>query len=497
MTMQPSSAKVAQFLDKEHALLIGGEWQRPDLGGKIDVYDPATASVIGQAPAGTERDVDRAVAAARDAFDRDAWFGLGGDARSRILWRIAELIERDIDELAVLECLNNGNSFAMLRNFSLPHVAETFRYYAGWTTKIGGRSSEMAGGPTRMLGYTLREPVGVVGLITPWNAPLLILGWQLAPALAAGCTCVVKPSEETPLSALRFGQLLIEAGIPKGVVNIVTGIGNQAGAALAAHPDVDKVSFTGSTEVGRLILQAAGGNLKKLSLELGGKSPAIVLADADLDISVPGTARAIFSNAGQICSAGSRLYVHRSIYDAFVGKVADFARSLKLGPGMDSSAQMGPLISAKQLGRVSEYVRSGCDQGATVVTGGRQSPREGYFMEPTVFVGATAEMKVVKEEIFGPVLVAMPFDDQEEALTLANGSPYGLAASIWTRNVNSAHHYARMLKAGSVGINCHSAVSIGMPRGGYKQSGWGRENGPEGLETFLETKSVFVPLQGA
>jgi phenylacetaldehyde dehydrogenase len=478
----------------EQGYFIGGEWLRPPGRSMIDVHDPATGGVIAQVPDAEPADVNEAVAAARDAFDREIWWSLGADRRGRVLWKVSELIEKNIDELAELECVNNGNSLAVIRNFALPHVAETFRYFAGWATKISGRSSEMVGGPTQLLGYTLREPVGVVGLITPWNAPLLILGWQLAPALAAGCTCVIKPAEETPLSALRLASLLMEAGVPAGVVNVITGVGHKAGAALASHSNVDKLSFTGSTEVGRLIIAASAGNLKKLSLELGGKSPAIVFNDADLAIAVPGVARAIFSNAGQVCSAASRLFVQRGIYDQFLEELTKFAKGIKLGPGLSADTQMGPLISAKQLERVCGYLKSGAEEGAEILSGGKRPKRSGFFLEPTVLGGVKPGMRVVDEEIFGPVLVAMPFDDPIEALNYSNSTSYGLAASVWTQDVAKAHRIARGFKAGSVGINCHSAVSAGMPRGGYKQSGWGRENGPEGLETFLETKSVFVNL---
>jgi phenylacetaldehyde dehydrogenase len=486
--------QVAEFLAKDHRLLIGGDWVPASAGNVIDVYDPAQGNIIARAPGGKAADVDRAVKAARKAFDSEAWWGLGPQKRGKILWQLADLVERNIEELAELESMNNGLSFGVIKGFSLPHVVETFRYYAGWTTKIHGRTSELIGGPLTALGYTLREPIGVVGLITPWNAPLLLAGWQLAPALAAGCTCVLKPAEETPLSALRLGELMIEAGVPNGVVNIVTGLGAEAGAALAAHPDVDKISFTGSTQVGRLILAAASGNLKKVALELGGKSPVIVLADADKQKAIAGAARAIFNNAGQVCSAGSRLFVQRAAFDEVVDGISTFAKSLKLGSGLDSSSQMGPLISAKHLERVAGYVKSGEAEGARVVTGGRRSGQDGYFFEPTILTDTKPDMHVAREEIFGPVLTANPIDDAEEGLAAANNTTFGLAASIWTSNVERAHKLARSVKAGSIGINCHSAVDVSMPRGGYKQSGWGRENGPEGLDAYLETKSVFVNL---
>ncbi|MGE3148167.1 MAG: aldehyde dehydrogenase [Pseudorhodoplanes sp.] len=489
-----ANAIATRFLAREHRMLVDGQWVPAKSGKTFDVYNPATGEVIGRAPEGDKADIEAAVAAARRAFDQEVWWGLGPEKRGRILWRIGDLINQHGEELANLESINNGMLFKFAHLGAIPLIADTFRYYAGWATKIHGKTSEILGGPMKSLAYTLKEPIGVVGLIAPWNAPLLIASWQAAPALAAGCTCVLKPAEETPLSILRLGELMLEAGIPPGVVNIVTGFGHTAGAALSAHNDVDKVSFTGSTEVGRLILQAAGGNLKKVALELGGKSPVVVFDDADASAAIPGAARAIFNNAGQVCTAGSRLYVQRRKYDEVIEGVADIAKKIKVGPGLAPESEMGPLISKKQLERVTGYVQGGVADGAQVVTGGQRAGNQGYFMQPTVLSNTNPDMKVVQEEIFGPVVCAMPFDDLDEIAKIANDTPYGLAGSIWTKDLVKAHTLARKIRAGSLGINIHSPLHPSMPRGGYKQSGWGRENSLEGLEAFLETKTVYVTL---
>jgi phenylacetaldehyde dehydrogenase len=373
-------------------------------------------------------------------------------------------------------------------------AAAQFRYYAGWADKIHGRTLDLGPGERRIQGYTLREPVGVAGLITPWNAPLSMAAKKLAPALAAGCSCVLKPAEETPLTSLALARLMVEAGVPAGVVNVVTGVGEHAGAALTAHADVDTVSFTGSTEVGRLIVQAATGNMKKLSLELGGKSPVIVFADADLDAAIPGAASAVFWNSGQVCAAGTRLFVHESVFDKVVHGVAEIGRSMRLGPGTDPGADLGPLISRKQLERVSGYVERGVADGARVVSGGARAGERGWFFPPTVLVDVDQSMTVMREEIFGPVLGIMPFADADEAVALANDSSYGLASSVWTRDGALGHSVARRLRAGRVGINVHRAGGVHMPAGGYRQSGWGRESGSEALENYLETKSVVAQL---
>jgi len=486
---------VRSFLAGRRMMLIAGKWMPAASGATTHIRNPATGEVIASVPESHAPDIDLAVTAARRAFDEDVWGRLGPSQRGKVLWKIADLIDANADELAELESLNNGMPFRDAKGFGIPRASDTFRYYAGWATKIHGRTSELGGGgQPSMLGYTLREPVGVVGMIVPWNAPLMIAAWKLAPALAAGCTCILKPAEETPLTALRLGEFALEAGVPPGVVNIVTGFGHTAGAAIAAHPGIDKVAFTGSSEVGRLIVAAAATNLKKVSLELGGKSPVVVFDDADLEKATIGAARAIFNNAGQVCTAGSRLYVQKKSYDKVVAGVAEVAKRLKVGDGMDPSTEMGPLISDKQLQRVIGYIRSGVEEGAEVVTGGHIIGDRGYFVAPTVLAKTTGDMAVVREEIFGPVLATMPFTEPSEIPALANSTRYGLAASVWTRDVVKAHSLARQLRAGSVGINLHSMAHSVMPFGGYKESGWGRENGPDGLEAYLETKSVLVAL---
>lgn len=475
-------------------MLIAGEPVPAAGGGVLDVHDPATGAVIARVPEGGREDIDRAVASARRAFEGGEWETLGPAGRAKCLWRLADLIDAHADELAALESRNNGMPLASARGFAVARTAEGFRYYAGWATKIHGKTSEFPGLAEPMLGYTLREPVGVVGMIVPWNSPLMIASWKLAPALAAGCTCVLKPAEETPLTALRLGELALEAGIPPGVVNIVTGYGHTAGAALSAHPDVDKITFTGSTEIGRLILQAAGGNFKKVTLELGGKSPVVVFPDADLSRAIPGAARAIFNNAGQVCTAGSRLYVHESVFEQVVEGVVARAGAIRVGPGDDPASEMGPLISEKQRARVLGYVESGPREGADILVGGAPLDRPGFFMQPTVIATRNPDITAMREEIFGPVLVAQPFREIEEVVGLANDTPFGLAASVWTQDLRTAHRLARRLRAGSVGINVHQMSNLSMPFGGYKQSGWGREGGWEGIEAYLETKSVLVAL---
>ncbi len=418
--------------------------------------------------------------------------------RGRLIWKLGDLLEEHGDEFAELETLDNGKPLAVARAADVPLAVDLFRYMAGWATKLHGQTIPisvpyMPG--SEFFSYTAREPIGVVGQIIPWNFPLLMAAWKLGPALAAGCTVVLKPAEQTPLSSLRLGELIEEAGFPAGVVNIVTGLGETAGAALAAHPDVDKVAFTGSTEVGRLIVEAAGkSNLKKVTLELGGKSPNIVLADADLSAAIPGAASAIFFNHGQCCCAGSRLYVQKSIYDEVVEGVAHLAREIRLGSGFDAATQMGPLVSQEQLERVCSYIDAGVRDGAQLVTGGKRAGERGYFVEPTVFAGTQQSMKIVQEEIFGPVVAAMPFDDPDEVLSLANDSTYGLAAAVWTRDVTKAHRLARRLKAGTVWINCYNIFDAALPFGGYKESGWGREMGQAAVELYTETKAVTTRL---
>lgn len=486
-----SIAKAEAFIGSRHRLLIGGKWVEGHSGETISVEDPATGKVIGHVPAGDAADVDAAVKAARAALD-GPWARCSPAERARLLWRLSDLLEANGEEIAVIETLDNGKPYTVSFDGDIRSCVENIRYNAGWTTKLNGEQITPSS-PNALLAYTMREPVGVVGLIVPWNFPLSMAVNKIAPALAAGCTVILKPAEQTPLSALRLGRLVAEAGIPDGVVNIVTGYGEAAGAALANHPEVDKISFTGSTAVGKAILNAAGRNFKRLMLELGGKSPVIVFPDADMDKAIAGVASAIFKNAGQTCAAGSRLYVHRSVFDKVVDGVARRAAALRLGAGMDPQTEIGPVVSQTQMNRVLGYVDSGTSEGAEVVTGGRRKGEEGYFVEPTILVETKARMKVVQEEIFGPVLCAMPFetDDLDGLTQVANDTIYGLSAYIWTQNVTTAHLMARRLKAGMVRIN-GGGVDHALPFGGYKQSGWGREYGREGVEAYTELKTVVA-----
>jgi phenylacetaldehyde dehydrogenase len=483
---------VTNFLSGSKKMLIDGKWVEAASGKTFASYDPSTGEVLAQVAEGDREDIERAVRAARRAFDSGPWSKLTASQRGRLLWKLADLIEQHLEEFAQLETLDNGKPVAIARVADVPLAVDMFRYMAGWATKIEGTTIPIS--VPNHFAYTLREPVGVVGQIVPWNFPLLMAAWKLAPALATGCTVILKPAEQTPLSALRLGELVVEAGFPDGVVNIVPGFGETAGAALSGHPDVDKVAFTGSTEVGKIILQAAAGNLKKVSLELGGKSPNIVLEDADVETAIAGGANAIFFNHGQCCCAGSRLYVHKSKFDKVVAGVADHAKKIRVGSGFDPTTDMGPLVSKEQLDRVCGYLDSGLAEGATAVTGGKKMNTPGYFVQPTVLVDTHPNMKVIREEIFGPVVTAIPFSDPAEVLSAANDSVYGLAAAVWTKDIQKAHTLAAKLRAGTVWINCYNVFDAALPFGGYKQSGWGREMGHDVLNLYTQVKSVCMAL---
>jgi phenylacetaldehyde dehydrogenase len=491
-TMNP---QVSNFLSRKQKLFINGKWTDAASGKTFPTYDPATGEVLAQVAEADRQDIDRAVKAARAAFETGPWSKMSPAKRARLIWKLADLIEEHLEEFAELESLDNGKPLSIARAVDVPAAIEHFRYYAGWATKIEGNTIPLVlAPPSKFHAYTVREPVGVVGQIIPWNFPLVMAAWKLGPALAVGCTCVLKPAEQTPLSALRLGELFQEAGFPDGVVNILPGYGETAGAALAAHPDVDKIAFTGSTEVGKLILKAAAGNLKKVSLELGGKSPNIVFDDADIEKAIPGAASAIFFNHGQCCCAGSRLYVEQKAFDKVVEGISQQAEKIRLKPGFEPDCDMGPLVSEEQLNRVCGYLEAGFQEGAKAVTGGKRHGNRGYFVKPTVLVNTSENMKVVREEIFGPVVTATPFSDPKEIIAKANDTIYGLAAGIWTRDIKKAHSVASRLRAGTVWINCYNVFDPALPFGGYKQSGWGREMGHEVLEHYTEVKSVCAAL---
>jgi acyl-CoA reductase-like NAD-dependent aldehyde dehydrogenase len=485
--------EVSKFVTGSPQMMIGGQPVAADSGQTFEVYDPSTGKVMTEVPRGDIADVDKAVAAARAAFEDGRWSGLRPGKRTEILYKLAELVKKNINELAQLESLDVGKP-VKIASGEIWLVGEVFRYYAGWPTKIYGETNPS---DDNMFVYSLREPIGVAGGIIPWNYPLVMAAYKLGPALAFGNTAVLKPAEQAPLSALRLAELALEAGIPEGVVNVVTGLGEEAGNALARHHDVDKIAFTGSTEVGRKILHASEGNLKRVSLELGGKSPNIVFPDADLKKAAMGSMLGVFLNSGQVCTAGTRILVDKSVHDEFVESLVNATGKMKLGPALDEDTGMGPVVSAEQKERVTGYIEIGKSEGAEVATGGNGAAElgDGYFVEPTVFTGVSNDMRIAQEEIFGPVASVIPVDDVDDAIRIANDTIYGLAASVWTSDLTKAHRVARGIKAGTVWVNTMGLYDPTTSFGGYKQSGFGRELGLHSMDLYTQTKSVWINLK--
>ncbi|HWA98118.1 MAG TPA: aldehyde dehydrogenase family protein [Pirellulales bacterium] len=470
---------------------IGGKWQPAQSGKTFDTYNPATEEVIAQVAEGDKADIDAAVAAARQAFEDSEWSRMDARDRGRLLNKLADLLEDEIDDLAALESYNNGKPIRDARAADLPLTIDALRYYAGYADKIHGQTIPVRG---KYFTYTRREPVGVVGQIIPWNFPMLMVAWKWGPALAAGCTIVMKPAEQTPLTCLRMARLAQKAGIPDGVINVVPGYGPSAGGALVKHPDVDKIAFTGSTEVAHIIMRDAAATLKRCTFELGGKSPNIVFADADLDAAAVGSHFGLYFNQGQCCCAGSRLFVQEKIYDKFIDKLASMNKTRKLGPGLDPETEQGPQVDQAQFDKIMQYIELGNKEGAECVTGGKRWGDRGWFIEPTMFTNVKDDMAIAREEIFGPVLSVLKFKDVDEIVKRANNTSYGLAAAVWTRDVAKAHHLASKIKAGTIWVNCYDVFDAGAPFGGYKMSGMGRELGEKGLEAYTETKTVTVSL---
>lgn len=483
------------WLAKPKHLLIDGKWVPAESGKTFETYNPATGEVLAKVAEGSKADIDKAVKAARKAYETGPWRKMPAHERARLLYKLADAIERRAEEIAQLETLDNGKPIKESRYVDLPQVIETFRYYAGWATKLEGETINVN---NNFFNYTLREPVGVVGQIIPWNFPLLMAAWKFGPALACGNAVVLKPAEQTPLSAILLGELICEVGFPDGVVNIVTGFGpNSAGEALANHPDVDKIAFTGEDKTGKEIVKASTGNLKRVSLELGGKAPNIVFADADIDAAVKGAIMGIFFNQGQVCCAGSRLFLEKKIHDEFLSKLSERANGLRQGPGLDEKTQIGPQVSKEQLERILGYVKIAKDEGAQLVCGGERPQGElanGYFVKPTIFKGVKNDMRIAQEEVFGPVLAVIPFESTDEVAEQANKTTFGLSGAVWTSDIKKAHRLASEIKAGTIWVNCFNAFDPAVPFGGYKTSGYGRELGKHSIELYTQIKSVWVNL---
>ncbi|MEM7701983.1 MAG: aldehyde dehydrogenase family protein [Pseudomonadota bacterium] len=484
--------ETSSFIAKDKKILIGGQWSDATSDARVNVVNPSDGGVLGAFGDASVEDVDRAVAAARKAFDEGPWSAMKPGERAAMIHACADTMAAHHEELAQLETLDTGKPINSARGEIFAAIG-AIRYYAGWADKITGTTHNI-NMPGDHHVYTLKEPVGVAALVVPWNYPIVMAAMKLGPCLAAGCTAVLKPAEDTSLTALRLGELFLEAGLPEGVLNIVTGYGATTGNALIHHKGIDKIAFTGSTVTGKVIAHAAAEGLKKVSLELGGKSPNIIMPDADLETAIPASAMSIFWNTGQTCTAASRLYVHEDIKDEVIAGVAEVGKSLKLGAGLDEETQIGPIVSEKQFDKVQDYIELGASEGAEIASGGKRHGNTGFFIEPTVIANTTNDMRVVREEIFGPVLVTQTFKTEDEAIALANDSDYGLAGSVWTGDVSTAHRMARRIKAGIIGINNASGADWDVPLGGYKQSGVGRENGRDGLELYLQTKSVFTTL---